>query len=48
MDDYIFFILCGPNEKTIEDEIINKLKKKNYVALSDKKISRGYAIFVCL
>ena len=37
-DDYIFFILCGPNEKTIEDEIINKLNKKNYVKLSDKKI----------
>ena len=36
--DYIFFILCGPNEKKIEDEIINKLNKKNYVRLSDKKI----------
>tara|TARA_Y100000992_G_scaffold298174_1_gene262921 strand:+ start:40 stop:975 length:936 start_codon:yes stop_codon:yes gene_type:complete len=36
--NYIFFILCGPNEKTIEDEIINKLNKKNYVRLSDKKI----------
>jgi len=36
--DYIFFILCGPNEKTIEDEIINKLNKKNYIKLSDKKI----------
>lgn len=37
-DDYIFFILCGPNEKTIEDEIINKLNKKNYIKLSDKRI----------
>jgi len=37
-DGYIFFILCGPNEKTIEDEIINKLNKKNYIKLSDKKI----------
>ena len=37
-DDYIFFILCGPNEKTIEDEIVNKLNKKNYIKLSDKKI----------
>ena len=37
-NNYIFFILCGPNEKTIEDEIINKLNKKNYVRLSDKKI----------
>ena len=36
--NYIFFILCGPNEKTIEDEIINKLNKNNYVKLSDKKI----------
>ena len=36
--DYIFFILCGPNEKKIEDEIIKKLNKKNYVRLSDKKI----------
>tara|TARA_A100001388_G_scaffold231894_1_gene184337 strand:+ start:40 stop:975 length:936 start_codon:yes stop_codon:yes gene_type:complete len=37
-DDYIFFILCGPNEKIIEDEIISKLNKKNYIKLSDKKI----------
>ena len=37
-NNYIFFILCGPNEKTIEDEIINKLNKKNYIKLSDKKI----------
>ena len=36
--NYIFFILCGPKEKEIEDEIINKLNKKNYVRLSDKKI----------
>ena len=36
--DYIFFILCGPNEKEIENEIIYNLKKKNHVALSDKKI----------
>ena len=37
--EYIFFILCGPNEREIENEIIYNLKKKNYVALSDKKIS---------
>ena len=37
--EYIFFILCGPNEKEIENEIIDNLKKKNYVALSNKKIS---------
>ena len=36
--NYVFFILCGPNEKKIEDEIIDKLNKKNYVRLSDKKI----------
>ena len=22
LDDYFFFILCGPNEKEIEDQII--------------------------
>ncbi len=37
--NYVFFILCGPNEKLIEDDIINNLKKKNYVRLSNKKIS---------
>tara|TARA_B100001250_G_scaffold279802_1_gene242136 strand:+ start:485 stop:1420 length:936 start_codon:yes stop_codon:yes gene_type:complete len=36
--NYIFFILCGPNEIEIEDKIINNLKKKNYVRLSSKKI----------
>ena len=38
LDDYFFFILCGPNEKEIENEIISNLIKKNYLALSDKKI----------
>ena len=28
LDDYLFFILCGPNEKEIENEIISNLKKK--------------------
>ena len=37
-DDYFFFILCGPNEKIIEHEIISNLNKKNYITLSDKNI----------
>ena len=36
--NYFFFVLCGPNEKEIEEEIINNIKKKNLVTLSDKKI----------
>lgn len=36
--DYFFFILCGPNEKEIEEKISINLKKKNFVTLSDKKI----------
>ena len=38
LDEYFFFILCGPNEKEIEKEIISNLKKKNYITLSDKSI----------
>jgi len=38
LDEYFFFILCGPNEKKIEKEIISNLKKKNYITLSDKSI----------
>ncbi len=38
LDDYFFFILCGPNEKEIEDKIISKLKKKNFLTLSNKRI----------
>ena len=37
-DDYFFLILCGPNEKDIEKEILPQLKYKNYLSLSDKKI----------
>ena len=37
-DDYFFFLLCGPNEKEIESEIISNLNKKNYIALSEKSI----------
>ena len=36
--DYYFYILCGPNEKDIETEIISNLNKNNFTALSDKKI----------
>ncbi len=36
--DYFFFILCGPNEKNIEKEIIENLNKNNFITLSDKKI----------
>ena len=36
--DYFFYILCGPNEKDIEHEIISNLKNNNYLPLSDKKI----------
>ena len=38
LDNYFFFILCGPNEKEIENEIISSLDKKNYKTLSDKSI----------
>ena len=37
-DNYFFFLLCGPNEKKIENEIISNLNKKNIIALSDKNI----------
>ena len=37
-DNYFFFILCGPNEKEIENEIISNLNKKNYITLSNKNI----------
>ena len=38
LDDYFFLILCGPNEKEIENEIVSNLKKKNYITLSNKNI----------
>ena len=37
-DDYFFFLLCGPNEKEIENEIILNLNKKNYITLGHKNI----------
>ena len=38
LDDYFFFILCGPNEKEIENQITSNLTKNNYLTLSDKKV----------
>ena len=38
LGEYFFFILCGPNEKEIEKEIISNLNKENYVVLSNKNI----------
>ena len=37
-DDYFFFLLCGPNERQIENEIISNLDKENFIPLSDKNI----------
>merc|ERR1711991_362595 len=31
LNNYFFFILCGPNEKEIENQILSKLKKKNFL-----------------
>ena len=36
--DYFFFILCGPNDKILSDEIIKNVSKKNCVSLYNKKI----------
>ena len=36
--DYLFFILCGPNDKELSDKIINNVTKKNCLSLHDKKI----------
>ena len=35
---YFFLILCGPNEKKVENEIISNLENDNFITLSDKKI----------
>ena len=37
-DNYFFFILCGPKEKEIENQILSNLNKKNYITLSNKRI----------
>ena len=36
--DYFFYILCGPNERDIEHDIISNLKNNNFLTLSNKKI----------
>ena len=36
--DYYFFILCGPDDKVLSDEIINNVTKSNCFSLYDKKI----------
>jgi ADP-heptose:LPS heptosyltransferase len=36
--DYYFFILCGPNDKTLSDEITNNVTKNNCFSLYNKKI----------
>ena len=36
--DYYFFILCGPNDKVLSNEITNNINNNNYVSLYDKKI----------
>ena len=36
--DYYFFILCGPNDKILSDEITNNINNNNYVSLYNKKI----------
>ena len=37
-DDFIFYILCGPDQNDIANKIINSVNKKNCVSLSKKKI----------
>ena len=36
--DYYFFILCGPDDKVLSDEIINNVYKNNCLSLYNKKI----------
>jgi len=36
--DYYFFILCGPNDKTLSDKIITNVAKNNCLSLYNKKI----------
>ena len=45
-DDYFFYILCGPNEKIIENQIICNLEKNNFMTLSDMKI-RDLIPYLC-
>ena len=36
--DYYFFILCGPNDKVLSDEITNNVSKNNCLSLYNKTI----------
>ena len=36
--NYYFFILCGPSDKILSNEITNNIIKNNYLALYNKKI----------
>jgi len=36
--NFFFYILCGPNEKEIENEIVANLNSNNFETLSEKKI----------
>ena len=38
-NEYFFYLLCGPNESEIGNEIFNKIGKENCASLSDKNIS---------
>ena len=37
-EDYYFFILCGPDDRALSDEITNNVSKDNCFSLCDKKI----------
>ena len=37
--DYIFYLLCGPDEDEIAQKIINNIKENNCISLSKKKIA---------
>ena len=37
-EDYYFFILCGPDDRALSDEITNNVPKDNCFSLYDKKI----------
>ena len=39
--DYLFFILCGPDDKMLSDEIIGNVTKNNCISLYNKKINEA-------
>lgn len=45
--EYYFFILCGPDDKNLSDEITNNINKKNYIPLYNKKIEEVIP-YLCL